>query len=246
MKNLRIVFFVTFLSSNLFAADEIANKLLLDSDRSRGSIKSGIIWKAVVTTVDEGENSSREFKIQAKGDDAYVEATAPAKNKGEIFIFNDRNMWFFKPSLKRPVSISARQRLVGQASNGDIASTHYARDYSAVVEKTEEDPSLGKMYVLMLTAKAKNLTYDKIRYWVSDKTRLAIKAEFLTIQGKPFKMGTMKYENKISVEGKSIPFVSELSIVDAKNANNKSIISYQKPEVFNVNTSLFNVNNLTR
>lgn len=245
MKKLILILPIVFASGFVFAADDAAS-LLKESDRSRGSIKGGIVWKAIVSTSEDGDETTREFKIQARADDAYVEASSPAKNRGEIYIFNDRNMWFFKPSLKRPVSISARQRLVGQASNGDIASTHYARDYAAVIEKTEDDPTLGKMHVLMLTAKSKNLTYDKIRYWISDKTKLAMKAEFLTIQGKPFKIGTMKYANKITVDGKAIPFVSELAIYDAKNKKNKSVITYEKPEVSNVPTSIFNVNNLTR
>ncbi len=228
------------------ADTKLAQMLLQASDRARGSMQKGLVWNAVVTTVENGDSSDREFKIKAAGNDAYVEATSPAKNKGEIFIFNDRQMWFFKPSLKKPVSISARQRLVGQAANGDIAATHYARDYTPVIEKVENDPQNGKVYVLMLTAKAKNLTYDKVRYWISEKTQLAIKAEFLTLQGKPFKLGTMKYENKLNVDGKSVPFVSELTIVDAKFQQNKSIIKYVSPEITTVSGSLFNVNNLTR
>ncbi|MGZ5280132.1 MAG: outer membrane lipoprotein-sorting protein, partial [Pseudobdellovibrionaceae bacterium] len=208
--------------------------------------KKGLQWDAVVTTVEDDETSEREFKIKALGTDAYVEATSPSKNKGEIFIFNDRQMWFFKPSLKKPVSISARQRLVGQAANGDIATTHYARDYSAVIEKVEQDPTAGKVYVLMLTAKTKSLTYDKIRYWISDSSKLAFKAEFLTLQGKPFKIGTMKYDNKLTIDGKPIPFVSELTIIDAKFQKNKSIIKYVTPTVISPPASIFNVNNLTR
>jgi outer membrane lipoprotein-sorting protein len=230
-----------------YAADSVsAEALLKASDRARGSVRKGLQWDATIITTENGETSEREFKIKANNDDAYVEATAPSKNKGEVFIFNDRQMWFFKPSLKKPVSISARQRLVGQAANGDIASTHYARDYSAKIEKTEEDPQAGKVHVLMLTAKTKNLTYDKIRYWISDKDKLAIKAEFLTLQGKPFKIGTMKYQNKLTVDGKAIPFVSELTIVDAKFQKNQSIIKYAKPETASVPASVFNVNNLTR
>ncbi len=225
---------------------EQAKSLLQASDRARGSVKKGLQWSAVVTTAEDGENSEREFKIKAQGDDAYVESTSPAKNKGEIFIFNDRQMWFFKPAIKKPVSISARQRLVGQAANGDIATTHYARDYTPVIEKVEEDGANGKTYVLMLTAKTKNLTYDKIRYWINDKTKLAVKAEFLTLQGKPFKVGTMKYDNKLKVDGETIPFVSELAITDAKFPQNKSVIKYVTPEIASTPASLFNVNNLTR
>ncbi len=98
----------------------------------------------------------------------------------------------------------------------------------------------------MLTAKAKNLTYDKIRYWISEKDKLAVKAEFLTLQGKPFKIGTMKYGNKLAVDGQNIPFVSELTIIDAKFQKNQSIIKYAKPSVAAISASQFNVNNLTR
>lgn len=236
---------ILLLAIPFYANADLATDLLTASDRARGSVKDGVQWNAVIETQENGESSTREFNIKAKGDDAYVEATKPAKNKGEIYIFNDRNMWFFKPSLKKPISISARQKLTGQAANGDIASTHYARDYAAVIEKTE---SLNgeKMHVLMLTAKSKSLTYDKIRYWISDKTKLAMKAEFLTLQGKPFKVGLLKYGNTLTAGGETFPFISELVIVDAKFGNNKSTINYKTPKVVQLSNTIFNVNNLTR
>ena len=51
-------------------------------------------------------------------------------------LFNDRTIWFIKPGLRKPVSISARQRLVGDAANGDIATTNYARDYDGATLAT--------------------------------------------------------------------------------------------------------------
>ncbi len=229
-----------------FAQMPSANELLQASDRSRGAIKGALVWNATVETGGEEEASVREFRIQALGDDAYVEATHPPRNKGEIYLFNDRNMWFFKPNLKKPVSISPRQRLVGQAANGDIASTHYARDYSAEIEKKENLEGVGETFVLMLTAKEKNMTYDKIRYWISEQTKLAVKAEFLTLQGVAFKIGRMKYENQLLVDGKNIPFISELIIQDAKNTQNKSIIKYKDIKTTELNKKIFNINNLTR
>lgn len=241
---MRQVFLLLFLTTLNVHAD-LASELLEASDQGRGGIKGGIEWAGRVQTVENGSESNREFFIKAKDHDALVEATAPAKNKGEVFLFNDRRMWFFKPSLKKPVSISARQKLSGQAANGDIASTHYARDYTATLEKTE---MLGgvKHHVLFLKAKAKNLTYDQIRYWVSDYTKLATKAEFLTLQGAAFKRGYLEYNNKLSVNGKVIPFVSKLTIIDAKYVNNKSILTYTNPKVVNHPNSLFNYNNMTR
>ncbi len=237
-----------FLLLVLFSAAanaDLATELLEASDQGRGGIKDGIEWSGKVQTFENGNETNREFLIKAKDHDALVEAVAPAKNKGEIFLFNDRQMWFFKPSLKKPVSISARQKLSGQAANGDIASTHYARDYAATVEKTEVIDGV-KHHVLFLKAKATNLTYDQIRYWVSEKSKLATKAEFLTLQGVTFKRGFLEYENKLSVNGKVIPFISKLTIVDAKYENNKSILTYSNPKVVNHPVSLFNYNNMTR
>lgn len=242
---MRIILCSFFIFSSICWSADQAEELLKASDQGRGGITEGIEWNAIIETAENDENSTREFLVKAKDHDAFVEAIAPSKNKGEVFLFNDRQMWFFKPSLKKPVSISARQKLSGQAANGDIASTHYARDYKATLEKTEV---IGgeKFHVLHLKAKTSNLTYDQIRYWVSDKTKLASKAEFLTLQGKPFKIGQLEYKNKLTVKGKTIAFISKLIITDAKFPKNKSTIIYAKPQIVDHAESIFNTNNLTR
>jgi outer membrane lipoprotein-sorting protein len=242
----KIVLLGLFLSIKAISADaDFAMELLKNSDRGRGGLEEGLEWTANIQTTESGDTSNREFIIKAKQHDAFVEALKPAKNKGEVYLFNDRQMWFYKPSLKKPVSISARQKLTGQAANGDIASTHYARDYNATLEKTEEIGG-DKYYILFLKAKNKNLTYDQIRYWISDKTKLATKVEFLTLQGQVFKIGTLQYNNVLTVGGKNIAFVSQLIIMDAKFNQNKSVINYTKPKVVEHSTAIFNINNVTR
>jgi hypothetical protein len=228
-----------------FLYADLATDLLKASDQGRGGIQEGISWKAKILTVENNEESEREFFVQAKLDNAYVQAIAPARNKGEVYLFNDREMWFFKPSLKKPVAISSRQKLTGQAANGDIASTHYSRDYNATLEKTEQING-EKFHVLILKAKSSKMTYDQIRYWISDKDKLAKKAEFLTLQGQVFKLAEIEYNNFLLRDSKKYPFVSRLTISDAKFKNNKSTINYSDPKIENISDSLFKVNNLTR
>lgn len=237
--------FAVLIMTGLSARADLAQDLLKASDLGRGGVTDGLTWKAIIETTEDGETSKREFTVKAKGYDAYVESLAPARNKGEVYLFNDRNMWFFKPSLKKPVAISSRQKLTGQAANGDIASTHYARDYAPTLEKTEVVND-EKMHVLLLKAKANNLTYDQIRYWIRDSDKLAIKAEFLTLQGETFKVGSMEYNNSVTLKGRKGPFVSKLTIVDAKFKDNKSVIIYESPKAEDHPSSLFNVNRLSR
>lgn len=243
MKNC-LVYLLIGMSFNAAVAGE-AEDLLKATDRARGGIEQGASWKVQIQSFENGTENSREFDIKAKGDNAIAEATAPAKNKGEVFLFNDRTMWFFKPSLKKPVSISARQKLTGQAANGDIASTNYFRDYSPMVEK-EELIDGDKTKVLLLKAKAKNVTYDQIRYWISISKKLAVKAEFLTLQGSVMKVATFEYKNTLIDGGHRFPFVSRMTIVDGKNTSNKSVMTYSVPRVNAHADSIFNINNLSR
>ena len=90
------------------------------------------------------------------------------------------------------------------------------------------------------------MTYDQIRYWVTDKEKLAKRAEFLTLQGVVFKIGEIEYQNKININGKAVPFVSKLSIKDAKFNENQSVITYQNPKIEDHPKSLFNVNRMSR
>jgi hypothetical protein len=237
--------FILLLPILSFAKDPSAEELLKSSDRARGGVTQGMTWNAVLTSVEDGESSERKFTVKTKGDNALVEITAPARNKGEMFLFNDTVMWFHKPSLRKPISISARQRNSGQAANGDIASIQYARDYDAkIIGKEKVDGE--ETWVLELKAKSKSVTYDQIKYWISTQKTLGIKAEFLTLQGAPFKRAQFVYKNKIKSDGKEVPFISEMVIHDATFPQNKSTLQYESPTSTILSDSIFNVNNISR
>jgi hypothetical protein len=246
-------------STNVFAepATPSAEELLKDSDRARGSIGSGVSWEIDIETKDDDTSAKVHYVVKAKGNDALSEATEPARNKGEVMLFNDRNIWFFKPGLRKPVAISARQKLMGQAANGDIASTNYFRDYDGKIvgEETIAEPGDEKSdkkitcWKLELKARAKNVTYDGIRYWISKKDKLGVQAEFITVSGEVFKKAAFRYDNKISIEGgKNQPFVSKMTILDPLKSKDKysTTITFQSPRAEPHSDSIFNVNNIVR
>ena len=221
--------------------------ILQVADRARGSsaVAEGVSWEVQVDSDDGTTANTVSYDLKVKGSDALAEAIAPARNKGETLLFNDRNIWFFKPGIKKPVAISPRQKLMGQAANGDIASTNYARDYDGEITGSEAVNGQDT-WKIELKAKKKNVTYDLIRYWVSKKERLGVKAEFLTIGGEVFKKATFEYDNKLDVGGKKLPFVSRMMIVDAINSASKTTLKYQPPKSEKHPDSTFNVNNLIR
>ena len=232
-----------------FAREETpkADELLKTSDRARGAAYdlAGISWIAEIHSVENGDATDATYSIKAKNTNTVAEAIAPARQKGEIVLFNDRTLWFYKPGLKKPVSISPRQKLMGQAANGDIASTQYARDYEAVALNADKVDG-QEAWKLTLKAKAKNVTYDKINYWIAKKTQTAVKAQFLTLAGEVFKSATFHYGNEINVHGKAYPFVDEMKIIDTANPENSTTLHYRNPKEQAHPTGIFNVNNLMK
>lgn len=222
-----------------------ATALLRDSDRARGALPQGITWTVELESQEEGVRKSKTMIVKARGLDALAETIAPPRNKGELVLFNDRALWFFKPGLRRPISISARQRFQGDASNGDIASTNYARDYTPTV--VGEDQVGGEpAWRLDLVARGTDVTYDKIRYWISKRRHLGLKAEFLTVAGDLFKSASFEYGNRVRAAGETFEFVSRMTIRDAMGTGNVTTLSFTAPRAETHAPSLFNINNVVR
>ncbi|WP_242332937.1 MULTISPECIES: outer membrane lipoprotein-sorting protein [Anaeromyxobacter] len=228
------------------AAAPDAGTLLRDSDRARGGLERGVTWTVAVVATDEGSVSKSSWLIRARGNDGLAEALGPPRRKGEVILFNNRSIWWVKPGLRRPISISARQRLQGEAANGDISSTNYARDYEGTIAG-EEDVNGEPSWRLDLKARSKDVTYDRIRYWISKKRRLGVKAEFLTVGGDVFKAATFEYGNRVRLAGgEEIDFVSRMIIRDAMGAGNVTVLEFQAPRAETHAASVFNVNNVVR
>jgi len=163
---------------------------------------------------------------------------------GQMMLMRDRNMWFIRPGLRKPVAISPRQRLTGAASNGDIASTNYAEDYNASLLGNDVLDGVP-CYVLDLVANNKDVTYDKIKYWVSKADGLGKRAGFYTVSGKLFKEAIFEYDNKIIKDKIKIPFISKMVITES-NSDTKTTLSYSDIVIKDISNSTFNLNLLVR
>lgn len=219
-------------------------EILEKADHARGNVE-GIEWEIRLDSVENGRKQFRTLKIKARDRNSLAEFLSPAKVKGRKLLMLDRNMWFVKPGLRKPVPISPRQKLMGGASNGDIASTNYAGDYEATL--VCEDTVNGEpCYLFNLIAKNKKVTYDRIRYWVSRERFTGLKAEFYTVSGKMFKSATFEYENSVLAQGKPQAFVSKMVITNAFVKEDITTMIYTKVKLKKIPDSTFNLNLLVR
>jgi len=134
---------------------------------------------------------------------------------------------------------------MGEAANGDIASTNYAGDYDGTIQG--EDVVDGEpCYVFDLRARTKNVTYDRIVYWISKARLVGVKADFYTVSGKRFKSAEFRYGEGIVSEGEKIPFVSRMVIRDAVRPDAVTTLEYTDIEVKALPDATFNLNLLMR
>jgi hypothetical protein len=225
-----------------FAAPDAKN-ILEQSDRARGGGLPGIVWEIKLTSRDGVKvDESQRLLVKAVDDASVADTLEPSRFKGSKLLQVGRNMWLTRPGLSKPIPISPRQRMSGQASNGDIAATNYAKDYEAQLGQQESVESEA-CYVLDLKAKHNRTTYDKVRYWVSVKRNVGVKAEFYSVSGKLLKTAHFDYANNIQYEGQRIPFVSRMTIRDAL-IDAETVMEFGTVKIQKVGTGEFDLGQL--
>jgi outer membrane lipoprotein-sorting protein len=119
----------------------------------------------------------------------YVE---PPRDAGKMVLLDGRTFWFYDPSSKASVRISAQQRLIGQASIGDILTINLAVDYNGTLigDETIEDAARKQRECWHLDMKAANdtATYNRVEYWIEHGTSYPIKAKFYSDSGRLLKI----------------------------------------------------------
>lgn len=115
----------------------------------------------------------------------------PARDTGKLMLKNGNDLWFYDPSTKASVRLSPQQRLLGQASNGDVVTVNLAKDYRATLmgEETIQDGerNIRKAYKLGLTATAADVSYSVIEMWVDVENSRPLKARFFAESGRLLK-----------------------------------------------------------
>jgi outer membrane lipoprotein-sorting protein len=212
----RLVLFLTFFVSFPIIAGD-AGTILERSDAYRGSLASFSI-DVDLTSIEGAKSQTSKFRVYGKGSDrSIVEFLAPASDKGRFLLMLRDAMWIYMPSSSRPIRISPMQRLMGQASNGDVARTSFAVDYEATSAVEE-----GDTWVLDLAAKDPSMSYKRIRLWVDRASYEPRRADFYVASGKLLKRA--HYRKFDTLAGRRV--VTEIEIEDLLRSGNRTVMRY--------------------
>jgi outer membrane lipoprotein-sorting protein len=177
------------------------------------------------------ERSHTAFVLFSKEDGAghfrnllqYVE---PPRDAGKRVLLDGRSFWFFDPASQSSVRISAQQRLVGQASIGDVLTVNLAADYTAAITGTEsiDDAARQKRttWHLELKAATETAAYSRVEYWVEQGTFRPVKGKFYSDSGRLLKI--IYYRNFTERLGAVRP--GEAVIIDAVDSTLATIAGF--------------------
>ena len=204
---LAILIFIGALMSPAAHADATPQEILMASDAVRNPDFPFGLTNALVEYRNGKQTESSTLAIYSRADPnggqfrSLIRYLAPARDAGKLILFNGKDMWFFDPSSKASIRLSPQQRLLGQASNGDVATANFARDYQAT-EASEEDTQDGdrqprRCHKLMLSAKTPDASYHHIEMWVDAVNARPVKARFYTESGKLLKTAYYRHYRKL-------------------------------------------------
>lgn len=167
----------------------------------------------------KAEKDSGQFR-------SLIRYAAPARDANKLILYSGKDMWFYDPSSKASIRLSPQQRLLGQASNGDVVTVNLALDYHAD-SATEEDIVDGEKqnkhcFKLLLSAKTPDATYHHIEMWVEAANNHPVKANFYTESGKLLKRAYYrKYQNQLGAERPT-----EMVIIDGLDTSWVTVMRY--------------------
>jgi len=225
VSNLLILFLVAISCVGTLRAEESkvvdAETLLKRSDNFRNGWPSYVLKVKITNYESDKSDEEKLYTVSQKGTDrTYVEFMSP-RDKGRHLLMLGDDMWIYLPDTSRPIRITPLERLSGDASNGDVARTNYAVDYSPVYLRTEKQGS-EQCFVLELKARRKGATYQRILYWLRVEDARPVRAEFFLTSGKHIKTAT--FDDYAPSAGKML--LRRLTLYDEIRHNSHSVLEY--------------------
>jgi Outer membrane lipoprotein-sorting protein len=161
------------------AQAEDVSVLLKAADKYRMSSENMQIETQIsVFKADGTPDKERRYLVFAQvRHQSLVLMQSPAE-KGQKMLMLGDDYWLLMPGSQRPLRITPMQKLLGDASTGDIATLSWAEDYTGSVAGEEPcgEPAQPCLH-LSLQASRKGVTYQRIELWIGKARHEPVRAD---------------------------------------------------------------------
>jgi hypothetical protein len=219
MKSLTILLtsLLALLALNAQAQDVAA--LLKAADKFRMSADNLQVETQInVVNADGTPDKERRYTVFAQaGRQSLVLMQSPAEKGQKVLMLGD-DFWLLMPGSQRPLRITPMQKLLGDASTGDVATLSWANDYNAKLLGEESCDPAAKLLCLhlSLSATAKGVTYQRIELWIGKAHHEPVRADLYVLSDKLAKQATFVVDKPAAPS-----MVTEMVLTD-KVSNHKT------------------------
>lgn len=229
MKHLiRFTFVACVALASLQAQARDVDTLLKAADRFRMSSDNLQVDTLIsVFNADGTPDKERRYTVFAQANRQSLVLMQSAAEKGQKVLMLGDDFWLLMPGSQRPLRITPMQKLLGEASIGDVATMSWAEDYSGTV--VGEEPC-GKDAAgaapptclhLSLNASRKGVTYQRIELWLGKTRSEPVKADLYVQSDKLAKQA------RFVVDKPSAPTtVTEMVLLDQLSDRKETRVRY--------------------
>jgi len=188
MVGLLIIFTGVFFTDYASCAQDLSAREIVQraNDKANGNTSQGTMKMSIVRP-----DWSREvtMKTWSKGTESYlIYITEPVRDKGQVFMKRDQDMWNWMPSINRMIKLPPS--MMGQSWMGsDFTNDDLVRMNSIIDDFTHEISGSEKIegfdcYIIDLIPKPEAaVVWGKIKLWISKEEYYELKGEYYDEDG---------------------------------------------------------------
>ena len=208
IKTLSMLWAAFVLPTGALAIDAVA--ILQQADAGRSPYVASRLTVTMESYEDGQLDDSTDFLVHTNDAESLVDVLT-GRSEGQKVLLIEKGMYVATKRASRPVRITPLQRLMGQASYGDLASLRLAADYTPTFIAEENGELLFE-----LKAKTKKATYRRLNLWLAKDTTRLIRSEAFLASGKMIKKIKYVFDGNL---------VSQIIYTDPGIDNKKTIMN---------------------
>lgn len=240
------IFSIYILFANQVISQDAREIVRKSDERVRGATSQAMMTIQIVRPSWTREMS---MKTWSKGNDlAMILITAPAKDKGTVFLKRKKEVWNWIPSIERniklPPSMMNQSWMGTDFTNDDLVKeASIVEDYVHSIIGEEEITSRMCYKIQMIPKPEAAIVWGKVILWIEKNDMLMLKAEYYDEEN--VLINTMIAGDVKMLGGKLLP--SRLEMIPAEKKGNKTVLIYNSL-VFDkpIDESFFSTQNMQK
>ncbi|MDZ7869155.1 MAG: outer membrane lipoprotein-sorting protein [Rheinheimera sp.] len=207
-----------------------AQQYLATAEQFRGPQQSFVLQGRIETIKAGRSEKMQPYQLLSGEDRKSLVIFTGGTSQGQKVLLQDQQFWLQLPGSRRALRITPLQKLMGEASSGDVATLNWQQDYQLVAADSQSES-----IQLSLQAKREGLSYQRIELWVSLNDHFPLRADFYLPSGKQAKSARF-----VRSQAGETPRVVAMELLDRMQSKNVTVLHYDVVTPQTLPARLFN------